>query len=104
MSRASGATRQPYYPDVPTLKELGYDVEYYLWCGLFAPKNVPAGPMAILRDGVRKAVQDPEFKAAMDKLQLPIAYQDADDFRTWWDADAVRLAEAVRRIGRVEVK
>src|SRR5207247_4992296 len=27
----------PAFPDVPTLKELGYDVEYYLWAGLFAP-------------------------------------------------------------------
>ena len=29
------------YPDVPTLKELGYDVEYYIWCGLFAPQATP---------------------------------------------------------------
>ena len=28
-------------PDVPTLKELGYDVEFSLWVGLFAPKGTP---------------------------------------------------------------
>jgi tripartite-type tricarboxylate transporter receptor subunit TctC len=33
-----GATRSKFLPDVPTLKELGYDVEYYLWVGIFAPK------------------------------------------------------------------
>src|ERR1035437_8993879 len=32
-----GATRSKFLPDVPTLKELGYDVEYYLWVGIFAP-------------------------------------------------------------------
>lgn len=100
----TGATRHPYFPDIPTLKELGYDVEYYLWVGLFAPKNTPAGAFKVLREGVRQAVDDPAFKNAMEKIQTPIAYKDADEFRTWWDADGARLAEAVRRIGRVEAK
>jgi tripartite-type tricarboxylate transporter receptor subunit TctC len=100
----SGGARQPYFPDVPTLRELGYDVEYYLWCGLFAPKNTPTAVLTVLRDAVRRAMQDPEFKGAMDKIQVPIAYQDADEFRAWWDADAARLAEVIKAIGRVEVK
>jgi tripartite-type tricarboxylate transporter receptor subunit TctC len=100
----SGAARQPYFPDVPTLRELGYDVEYYLWCGLFAPKGTPAAALTVLGNAVRRAMQDPEFKAAMDKVQVPIAYQDADEFRAWWDADAARLAEVIRAIGKVEVK
>src|SRR6185436_14763403 len=33
-----GAKRSPALPDVPTMKELGYDVEYYLWVGIWAPK------------------------------------------------------------------
>jgi hypothetical protein len=49
-------------------------------------------------------MQDPEFKGAMDKVQVPIAYQDAEEFRAWWDADAARLAEAVKAIGKVEAK
>jgi tripartite-type tricarboxylate transporter receptor subunit TctC len=100
----SSASRHVHYPDVPTLKELGYDVEYYLWCGLFAPKSTPPAVMTALRDAVRKGVQDAEFKAAMDKIQVPIAYQDADEFRAWWDADSARLAEAIKRIGKVETK
>ena len=100
----SGAARQPYFPDVPTLRELGYDVEYYLWCGLFAPKSTPPAALTVLRDAVRKAMQDPEFRAAMDKIQVPIAYQDADEFRAWWDADAARLAEVIKANGKVEAK
>ena len=41
-SRLFGATRSKALPDVPTMKELGYDLEYYLWVGLFAPKGTPA--------------------------------------------------------------
>lgn len=99
-----GATRLAAFPDVPTLKELGYDVEYYLWAALFAPRGVPAGTVKTLREATRQAVADPEFKAAMDKVQTPIAYQDADEFTAWWDRDARILAEVVKKIGRVESK
>jgi tripartite-type tricarboxylate transporter receptor subunit TctC len=99
-----GASRLAAFPEVPTLKELGYDLEYYAWAGLFAPRAVPPAVFKTLREAVRQAVQDPELRSAMDKVQTPIAYQDADEFKTWWDRDAQRLAEVVRRIGRVEDK
>src|SRR5438105_11993054 len=92
----TGATRHPNFPDVPTLKELGYDVEYYLWIGMFAPKATPGGPMKTLRDAIRQAVDDPAFKSAMEKIQTPMAYKDADQFRAWWDVEAVRLAEVIK--------
>jgi tripartite-type tricarboxylate transporter receptor subunit TctC len=100
----TGVTRHPHFPDIPTLKELGYDVEYYLWIGLFAPKATPVLAMKALREAVRQAVDDPAFKSAMEKIQAPLAYQDADEFKTWWDADSARLAAVIKRIGRVEVK
>jgi tripartite-type tricarboxylate transporter receptor subunit TctC len=99
-----GARRLPAYPEVPTLKELGYDLEYYLWAGLFAPRGTPPTAIKVLRDATRQAVQDPDFRAAMEKAQTPIAYQDADEFRPWWDADAARLAAVIKKIGRVESK
>ncbi len=99
-----GATRLTSMPEVPTLKEFGYDVEYYIWAGLFAPKAVPPAVVATLRDATKKAVQDPEFKAAAEKVQTPIAYMDADEFRAFWDADARKLAAIIKQIGKVETK
>jgi tripartite-type tricarboxylate transporter receptor subunit TctC len=100
----TGATRHPHFPDIPTLKELGYDVEYYLWVGLFVPKATPAPVLKAWREAVRQAVDDASFKSAMEKIQTPMAYQDADEFRAWMDTDAARLAEVIKRIGRVETK
>jgi len=99
-----GATRLAAFPDIPTMKDLGYEIEYYLWAGLFAPKNVPAHVAKVLRDATRQAAQDPEFKNAMEKIQTPIAYQDADEFRAWWDRDAQILAGVIKRIGKIESK
>lgn len=99
-----GATRLASFPDVPTFKELGYDMEYYIWAALFAPRGTPPAAIKALRDATRQAVQDPEFRNAMDKAQTPIAYQDADEFRAFWDTDAARLASVIKKIGRVEAK
>ncbi len=101
---ASGARRLAAFPDVPTFKELGYDVEIYLWVGFFAPTGVPAHALKVLRDAASQAAQDPEFKAASDKMQMPVAYQDAGEFKVWWDRDAEMLGAAIKRIGKVETK
>jgi len=99
-----GARRLADFPDVPTMKELGYDLEYYLWTGLFAPKGVPEPILKTVGDAVAKAVEDPEFKATMAKAKLPVAYQDAAEFKAWWDKDAAMLADVVKKIGKVEEK
>jgi tripartite-type tricarboxylate transporter receptor subunit TctC len=90
------------YPDVPTFKSLGYDVEYTAWAGLVAPKNTPPHVIKILRDAVRQAVKEPEVVNSHAKLETPIAYMDADEFNAWWAKDAARLADVVRTIGKVE--
>ena len=99
-----GATRLAAFPGVPTLKKLGYDVEYYIWTGLFAPRGVPAPIVQTLRDATRKAVEDPEFRSAMEKAKTPIAYQDADEFKAFWDRDAQRIAAVIQFIGKTEAK
>lgn len=98
-----GAKRVEALPNVPTFKELGYDIEFYIWAGLFAPRGTPEPVMKSIRDSVRQAVNTPEFKAAMEKLQTPVAYLDAPEFRKFWDKDAKMLANAIKRVGKVEI-
>lgn len=98
-----GTKRIAVLPDVPTFAELGYkDVEFYIWAGLFVPKDVPAPVVAKLREAVKKSAAAGEFTAAMEKLGSPVAYLDAPEFEKFWAADAARLAAAVKRVGKVE--
>jgi len=99
-----GAGRLAQFPDIPTLREQGYDIEYYLWAGLFAQRNVPASVLKTLGDAVRQAVGDPDVKKAFEKVRTPIAYQDSAEFKAWWDKDAERLAKVVQRMGKPEAK
>jgi tripartite-type tricarboxylate transporter receptor subunit TctC len=97
-----GGSRAPALPDVPTMKEMGYDVEFYLWVGLFAPKNTPGPVIATLRDATRKTAANDQFKAAMKNLGQDVAYLDQQEFKAFWEADAKRVEDAVRQIGKVE--
>ena len=100
-----GDKRVAALPEVPTFKELGYpEAEFYIWAGLFAPRGTAEPVLAKLRDATRAAVAEPDFKAAMDKLETPIAFKQGDDFQKFFDADARRLAEGVRKVGRIEDK
>ena len=103
--RALGLTdvkRSASLPDVPTMKEAGYDVEAYLWVGLFTTAGAPEATMTKLRDVIRKAVADPLFHDAMAKSQVVIDYRDAPDFRKFFDADYKRMAVALKAIGRID--
>ncbi len=98
----SGTAPVAAFPEVPSFKAQGYDVEYTAWAGLVAPKATPPHVIKILRDAMREAVKAPEVVSSHAKLETPVAYMDADEFNAWWAKDAARLAEVVKQIGKVE--
>jgi tripartite-type tricarboxylate transporter receptor subunit TctC len=97
-----GAQRSKALPDVPTLKERGYDFAYYLWVGLFAPKGTPAAIVSTLGNAIDKAAASPQFGSAIANIGLEPGYLAAADFAKFWDEDANRSADAVKSIGRVQ--
>ena len=97
-----GAKRSKSLPDVPTMKELGFDVEYYLWVGMFAPKGTPDNVVTYLRESLKKAAFSDQFKTAITNLGQELEYLDGPDFAKFWDADAKRIEAAVNLIGRVQ--
>jgi len=96
-----GAQRAPALPEVPTLKEQGYDIEFYLWVGMFAPKGTPEPIVGKLREEIGKAAATDQFRQAMKNLGQEVAYLDQAEFKAFWDADAKRVENAVRQIGKV---
>jgi tripartite-type tricarboxylate transporter receptor subunit TctC len=94
--RAAGA------PDVPTLKELGYDVEFSIWCGLFAPKGTSDSVITKVRAETKKVADSEQFKTAITNIGDVVAHLDQPEFRAFWDADAKRVEQAVHSIGKVE--
>src|SRR5215467_972351 len=97
-----GDKRLASLPDVPTLLESGYDAVFFQWSGLFAPVGTPEPILVKLREAARVAAADPKFVAAMATVETPVQYLDAAELQRFWDVDAKKLGEAVRRVGRLE--
>jgi tripartite-type tricarboxylate transporter receptor subunit TctC len=97
-----GAARAKSLPDVPTMRELNYDLEYYLWVGFFAPKGTPEPIITTLRNAIRQGAHSQQFAGALTNLGQELAYLDQAEFKAFWDADAKRIEEAVRTIGKVD--
>jgi tripartite-type tricarboxylate transporter receptor subunit TctC len=60
----AGAARSAFRPDVPTLKELGIDVEMASERGLVTQAGVPPAVLAKLREAMADVVRDPAFVTA----------------------------------------
>ena len=99
-----GAKRHPNMPDVPTFKELGYDVEAYLWVGLFTTAGVPEPTFKAMRDMLRRAINDPLYQQAMQKANVDVEYLDTPEFTKFFREDHKRLGAAVHRIAAEEKK
>ena len=97
-----GDKRLAALPDVPTLTEAGFGVVFFQWAALFAPAGTPEPALGKLRDAARAAAADSRFVAAMATVETPIQYLDAPELQRFWEADAQKLGEAVRRVGKIE--
>jgi tripartite-type tricarboxylate transporter receptor subunit TctC len=96
-----GEHRSKALPDVPTMKEKGFDFTYYLWVGLFAPKGTPAPVVSSLTGAIDKAAATPVFNEAMANIGLEPTYLPAAEFAKFWEEDAHRAENTIRQIGKV---
>ena len=97
-----GEGRLAALPDVPSLKELGMPIDFAQWAGLFVPADTPEPIVMRLREAARAAGNDPKVREVLLKAGSPVLYQDAPDFQKYVDADASKMIDVVRKIGKVE--
>ncbi len=97
-----GDKRLASLPDVPTLSESGVDAVFFQWSALFAPAATPEPVLAKLREAARAVASDRAFVTALSTVETPVQYLDAPEMQRFWEADARKLGEAVRRVGKLE--
>ncbi len=66
----SGAKRSPQYPDVPTFRESGYNIEGVAWFALFAPAGTPKEIVDKLAKAAIDAVHEPDLKQKIEPLGI----------------------------------
>jgi tripartite-type tricarboxylate transporter receptor subunit TctC len=78
-----GALRTKDFPEVPTLKDAGYDVVVDAPNGVGAPKGLDPAIERRLREAFRAASLSAEFKAACDRIDSPVLYLDGPDYEKY---------------------
>ena len=94
-----GAERTKRWPDVPTLKELGYNIVSNSPYGLAGPKGMDPKHVKILHDAVKKAIEDPGYQKTLERLDQENFYLSTEEYvrrvKTWYDEEKVN----VERVG-----
>jgi tripartite-type tricarboxylate transporter receptor subunit TctC len=100
----TGTQRLAAFPDLPSLKELGIDVEFYDWFAVFAPAKTPPAALAVLQRALRESAHSSEFVAEMARLNQRIEYLDGDALQAWYAHERQWRVDAVRAIGKIDTK
>ncbi len=95
----SDKTRSPFLPEVPTLRESGYDLVATGWYGMFAPVKTPAETIARLNKIIVDAVRSPDVRDRLLAFGLAPTGTSADEFARIVKADSELWAPAVKASG-----
>ena len=91
--------RHPVFPDVPTAKELGWDVANGVWYLLLAPKGTPAPVVKYLHDAAKEAIEDPKFAKTMAERGIDVDYRTGEALRAGLWREYKAHTEILQRIG-----
>jgi len=94
--------RHPVFPDVPTAKELGWDVSNGVWYMLLAPKGTPASVMRHIHDAAKAAIEDPKFTADMNGRGIDVDYRPGEALRADLWREYKLHTDILRRVGMLK--
>ncbi len=92
-------TRWPWVPEVPTVRELGYDFDVVSWLALAAPRGTPRPIMDKLTYAFKKALDDQEFIKIMDRIYVPVVYRTANEFKKLVDEGYKDMEKMILDLG-----
>ena len=99
MLATTTAQRTRFTPEVPTLRELGYEVVFQDWSGLVAPARTPRDVVARANAAVAEVIRSPAGAAAMVNLGAEADLHSPEDFATLYRSTWERYRDVVRSTG-----
>lgn len=95
----TGARRSGSLPDTPTLRELGYKVDYSIWFGFVAPKATPARVVQKLNADIVEVLRRPAIQAKLVPLGFDIVANSPEEFAKVIASDSARYGSVIRDLG-----
>lgn len=91
--------RNPDMPEAPTLRELGHDLVYPLWTGIFAPAGTPDAVLGRLDSACARTLRTPSVVESMTRAAHPIRYLDRAAFTAYVRAEVAKYADLIAASG-----
>jgi tripartite-type tricarboxylate transporter receptor subunit TctC len=99
MLAVTGSQRSPFLPDVPTMREQGYDVVIDSWIGVFVPVRTPAAVVGALSAACAEASKSADMAESLAKFGSEPAFQTPEQFAARVKADIERWGPVVEASG-----
>ncbi len=97
MLAVAGAKRSSFFPDVPTLAELGFKgAELDIWFGMWAPNGTPADVTTRLGREIAKALAQPNTKTRYEALGAEPVGLDNAEFKALLTTEAQMLSGLIK--------
>ncbi len=91
--------RTAEFPEVPTLREQGFDLVYSIWAGLYAPAATPPAFLARAEAACQQALRSPAAIEGFARLSTPITFRGQRDFAAFQQAESEKFRAVVQAAG-----
>ena len=94
-----GSQRNKAFPDVPTVKESGWDTITESPFGIGGPKGMDPAIVKTLHDAFKKTLEDPAVLATLDKFFQPVIYMNSADYTAYGERTFKAEKATIERLG-----
>jgi tripartite-type tricarboxylate transporter receptor subunit TctC len=91
--------RNPDFPEVPTMREAGYDLVYTIWSGLYVPATVPEAMQARIEAACERTMRHPDVIAGMARVAQPILYRNRAEFAAFSRSESEKFRALIEAAG-----
>lgn len=95
----AGAQRNAFTPEIPTLKELGYDIVLGNVKGIAVPSGTPDKVVEKLHDSIMKATQSKSFIKMMNSFNQPVVTMEQKEFAQFVQDEYDRWGKFIKEEG-----
>lgn len=95
----TSAKRVDAFPDAPTLKEQGYNVEFVNWRGFFAAPGLPKDKADAYRSVIAKMYKTPEWEAVRKRNGWVNIHNPGDDFANFLEDQEKVISTLMKKLG-----
>ena len=87
-------------PDLPTMKEQGFDVSFAMFRIVFAPSKTPPGVLATLRAAFEKGVKDKSFQSMIKRMGERVIYMSGKDTEAFMKEEEGKMKALVKKLAK----